>query len=306
MGQVYRKQLVEGVTIPAIIHNGNYFLIQMAVYEDGTISCWHKSDLEQFKNDLKKGWVVPEVPTGKNISVHGLGDFPVKEAEWSYNSKAYYNHVKEVVQILNPEMKNLYHTTQREIDKWKKARVVWSGSPTPCKQKEGLGYNLLKGDGCYIFFRQNGQLSLTYLTIYEDKTAKLEITGEESYTQEQIHKQIEQNLLCTSPGQEEWVMIEGLGKVLLAPSEYGKLPIEEKKKEIDSMFLQVAGEKTPHDRCMDAYYQYLVEPSDWSRERLREAYEAVPAHERMYLGDMDTKDRDFVRILYHPENKREV
>lgn len=40
MGNVYRKQLVEGVTIPAIIHNSSYFLIQMTVYEDGTVSCW--------------------------------------------------------------------------------------------------------------------------------------------------------------------------------------------------------------------------------------------------------------------------
>ena len=46
MSKVYRRQLVEGVTIPAIIHNGSYFLIDMAVYEDGTVSCWHKSGAE--------------------------------------------------------------------------------------------------------------------------------------------------------------------------------------------------------------------------------------------------------------------
>ncbi len=306
MGKVYRKQLVEGVTIPAIIHNSNYFLIQMAVYEDGTVSCWHKSDLRQFQNDLKRGWVVPSVPVRKEISVHGLGFFSVRQAEWQYNEKSYYSHVKKVVETLNPDMKNLYCTTKREEEKWEKARVVWSASPTPCKIKEGFGYSFLDGDGCYMFYRNNGQLSLTYLTIYADKTAKLDITGDKSYTQEQLHTLIEEKRLCTSPQGEEWVVIEGLGNVLLAPSEYGELSIKEKQKEIDSLFLQVAGEKTPHELCMNAYYQYLVEPTDWSREKLRQAYEAVPAHERMYLGDMDTKDSDFVRILYHPQNKREV
>ena len=34
MGKVYRQQRVEGITIPAIIHNGNYFYTNMAVYED--------------------------------------------------------------------------------------------------------------------------------------------------------------------------------------------------------------------------------------------------------------------------------
>ncbi len=59
MNRVYRKQMVEGVTIPAIIHNSSYFLIQMAVYADGIVSCWHKSDLTQFRQDLRRGWVTP-------------------------------------------------------------------------------------------------------------------------------------------------------------------------------------------------------------------------------------------------------
>lgn len=41
-------------------------------------------------------------------------------------------------------------------------------------------------------------------------------------------------------------------------------------------------------------------------EELRKTYEAVPESQRMYLGDMDTKDWDFIRILYRPDQKREV
>ena len=43
-----------------------------------------------------------------------------------------------------------------------------------------------------------------------------------------------------------------------------------------------------------------------NREVLRKAYEAVPESERMYLGDMDSKDSDYRRILYYPDKKREV
>ncbi len=73
MSKVYRRQLVEGVTIPATIHNGSYFLIDMAVYEDGTVSCWHKSYLQQFQQDLRKGWVVPKVPIGEKAFCHPFG-----------------------------------------------------------------------------------------------------------------------------------------------------------------------------------------------------------------------------------------
>ncbi len=49
-----------------------------------------------------------------------------------------------------------------------------------------------------------------------------------------------------------------------------------------------------------------VSIAEATRERLRAAYEAVPEHQRLFLGDMDTKDGDYKRILYHPERKRQV
>ena len=45
------------------------------------------------------------------------------------------------------------------------------------------------------------------------------------------------------------------------------------------------GRLTTHKRCREAFA----------------AYEAVPAHNRMYLGDMDTKDNDIRRILFPNE-----
>ena len=127
MNRVYRKQMVEGVTIPAIIHNSSYFLIQMAVYADGIVSCWHKSDLTQFRQDLRRGWVTPTVPTGKWLSVFQLGDYEIRQAKWAYDEARFYKRVRAVVNSLNPEMANLYKTTQREIDKWEKQPYALQG-----------------------------------------------------------------------------------------------------------------------------------------------------------------------------------
>ena len=54
--KVYYKRLIEGVTNHAIIHNGSYFLIDMPVYEDGTIDCWERVQLDEIQLQLKKGW----------------------------------------------------------------------------------------------------------------------------------------------------------------------------------------------------------------------------------------------------------
>lgn len=307
MSKVYRKQLVEGVTIPAIIHNSSYFLIELAVYEDGTVSCWHKSDLRQFQQDLQKGWVLPTVPIGESLSVTQLGSFPVLDARWKYHARSFYQHVKAIVRQLNPEMTNLYQTTQREIQKWDKARVRWSGSPTHCKLGNHIGYSLLDGRSYYIFYRQKEALYLTTLIAYADKTTQIEAAGEQFFTVEEIDAFFADGTLCTSPGKRgAWVIIDGLGELFLRPPACSPLTVQEKQGEFHTMLAQAAEEEDVLDRCIAAYHEYLTEPNDWARESLRKAYEAVPEHMRMYLGDMDTRDSDYIRILYHPEQKREV
>lgn len=303
MVKVYRRQRIEGVNIPAIIHNGGYFLIQMPVYEDGIVSCWHKSDLQQLQDDLRRGWITPGVPLGKELSVHNLGSFEVREARWDYDIQSYYQHVREVVQSLNPEMVNLYQTTPRELEKWDRLRIRWSADATPCKQKPGFGYDFWDGESSYIFCRQNDRLRLTPLTVFADKTVLIEALAEQYYNMEEIEQLFARGVLCTEPDGAEWVSLPGLGSVLLC----GKLlSAADKLGEIRDVMAALAGEDDSINICRRAYHYYLEEPSDWARENLRQKYEAVPEHQRIYLGDMDTRDSDYQRILYHPEQKREV
>lgn len=307
MSRVYRKQMVEGVTIPAIIHNSNYFLIQMAVYADGIVSCWHKSDLQQFQQDLRRGWVTPTVPTGKLLSVFHLGAFEIRQAKWLYDEAGFYQHVQEVVRSLNPEMANIYQTTQREIDKWNKLHVQFTADPTPCKEKPGFGYDFWDGESGYIFCRRPEGPCLTPLTCYADKTVQVEALGETYYNMEDIERLFVEGTLTTELKGEEWVRIEGLGDLLLAAMEgQADLTSADKLGEIADDINKLTGEEDSLEICRRAYHYYLEEPSDFSREKLRQKYEAVPEHLRMYLGDMDSRDTDYIRILYHPEDKREV
>ncbi len=306
MGHVYNKQVVEGITIPAIIHNGNYFLIQMAVYENGTVSCWHKSDLQQFRDDLKNGWVVTKIPINSQISIHSLGTFPICDAKWSFNSETYYSYVENVVRSLNPEMTNLYQITPRETKKWKSAHVFQAASPTPYKLKSAYGYNMLDGESNYIFYRKDNQIFLTPITVYADKTIRIDAEDEHFYSLKEIEELIAANILCTCPKGDELVKIENFGELLLAPPSYSRLSNDDKLAELTDEAVRLSGEKDSLDRCMDAHYQYLIDPNDNTREMLRKAYEAVPPHQRMFLGDMDTKDHDIIRILNYPNSKREV
>lgn len=303
MGRVYRKQRIEGVTIPAIIHNGQYFWLNMAVYEDGTVSCWNKTDLCDVPYQLKRGWLTPLMPEGKGLSVYGLCWLEIIKAEWKFNNDSYFEYVKETVRSLNPEMTNIYETTEREKAKWKDYHVGFTADPTPCKIGGRFGYRLVDGDKVNVLLRNDGKIQLTQMNIFADETFSIDGLGEDFFTLDDIEKMFKDKTLITSVKDGETVSFGALGEAVCKTVSFTK-PAE-KLKEIREKSLRVQNKPDAHERCQRAYHAYLVEPSEFNKNKLREAYEAVPEHERIYLGDMDTRNTDFERILYTDE-KREV
>ncbi|MFS0858475.1 hypothetical protein [Paenibacillus taichungensis] len=82
--------------------------------------------------------------------------------------------------------------------------------------------------------------------------------------------------------------------------------VDDKYLELLDMYKKLSGEQTTFEECRNAYHLYLEDPSEFNRGQLKEKYERVPEHQRLYLSDMDTKDMDYQRIIYTPEEKREV
>lgn len=302
MGKVYRQQRIEGVTIPGIIRNGGYFWQDLAVYEDGTVSIWDKIDLDDVPRKIASQKLVFSVPDGKGLSVFELCSLEIVSAKWNYDEKSYFEHIIETVKSINPEMENIYKTTPRERAKWKEHHVGFSASATPCKLGKSFGYELLSGKNAHILLRSNGALTLTELYCYADGT--FSIDGLEGFFGlEDIERMFKDKTLTTKPKKGEAVQLGDLG---IAETEtIGSVSQKNKLAEIKNKSLNAQGKPDAHTVAINAYHAYLVDPTEFYKNKLREAYEAVPEHERCYLGDMDTRDGDFRRILYS-DNKREV
>lgn len=302
MGKVYRQQRIEGVTISAVIRNGGYFWHSMAVYEDGTVSVWDKIDLDDVPQKIAAKKLMFNVPEGKELSVFELCSLKIVSAQWNYNEQSFYDRIVETVRSINPEMANIYKTTEREKSKWKEHHVGFSASPTPCKLGAKFGYDLLKGDNAHIFLRKDGGLILTELYCYADET--FSIDGLEGFFEfSDIERMFKDKTLSTKPKKGEKIILGDLG-VVEAEADFAVSP-KNKLSELKNKSLRVQGKPDAHEAAIKAYHAYLVEPTEFCKNKLREAYEAVPEHERCYLGDMDTRDSDFRRILY-TDNKREV
>ena len=156
-----------------------------------------------------------------------------------------------------------------------------------------------------IFLRESGKITLTVLSCYGDGTFSVDGLGEEYLTMEDIERLFAERTLCAAPVSGETVTLGALGTAKVTAAPDLAVPDKDKLEEIRNDSLQAQDKPDTLDLCREAYFAYLVEPCDFYKERLREAYEAVPEHQRCYLGDMDTRDTDYIRILYTNE-KREV
>ncbi len=305
MGQVYRKQRIEGVTVPAIIKNGQYFWHNMAVYEDGTVSCWDKVDLSDVPQKLASGKLSVCVPEGNGLSVFHCCYLKIESAKWNFDTESYYNFIRETVKKLNPEMANIYKTTDREKEKWRSYRVGFTADPTPFKLKGNFGYSMLDGNKMNIFLREHGKITLTMLSCYEDGTFSVDGLGEEYLTINDIERLFADGMLCASPESGETVTFGVLGTAKVTADPELAVSDKDKLDEIRNDSLRAQNKPDALELCRGAYFAYLADPCDFYKEKLREAYEAVPEHQRCYLGDMDTRDSDYIRILY-TDKKREV
>ncbi|MEH2315691.1 MAG: hypothetical protein V7K24_00810 [Nostoc sp.] len=79
-----------------------------------------------------------------------------------------------------------------------------------------------------------------------------------------------------------------------------KSRVEEQEfvKEVEDEIRRLNGQLTIGEICRQALTQYKYELNEANKEYLRQAYDAVPKHCRIYLGDMDDKDLEYRSILY--------
>jgi len=305
MSKIYRTKRIEGTTVPGIIHNGSYFMINVDVYEDGMVNCWELVDMHGLKNKLEQGWLVPRIPDEEHLSIFQLGYYKVEKADWLYTPETYYAHIQQTIYQLNPDAANIYTIHERERQLMQQRKIIYAPKAVPFYIENEFGYSTVDGSGFYIFYRGSKQNGLVYLNVYQDGRVDWMHDGQEYISDmDKVQKLFEDGTFFTDCNQPIQIQIDGLATITLSGS--ASASSADKYVELQEMHTRLQGGKTAMEHCRDCYHAYLEEPSEYKRERLREAYEQIPEHQRMFLGDMDSRDSDYVRIIYDPEDKREV
>lgn len=301
--KTYRKQIIEGVSIPGLIRNWNHYFTDLEIYEDGRVECWNFQDFAHFKKDVHRGWVAVNIPDGERISIHSLGEWTINKGAWQHNEASFIDYVWLIVQHLNPKLVNLYEYHEKKVNGITvgesgkgyiyKAHKRSPNDPFPGR-KTGKGLNL-------FFMDLQNVYHLVRLDIFgEDSILVNRYSEPFEIDLPQLEQMISKGQIVTELPVGAEVKILGLGKFTILEESYST-EVGEKLLEIKDMIKTLAGEPTSLEICVDVYDQYLKAPTKALKEALKVAYENIPEHEKMYVGDMDVKDTAVRMIIYGDE-----
>jgi hypothetical protein len=296
--EVFRTKpigLVRGFALPAFIRNMQYHFSPLTVYADGLIDCWDCVDLDLFHRKVKQGWVATEPPNDSILSIFNLGWAKVANADWMLTPSELLKEVERAVETLNPGRSGLVNMggEQHEV----RNGVKHSKYPRP----NGKPYFLdlsgapIFGDSTPVFLHKGSEFHLSQWTVYPDGTSQVG-SNFLRFPLDQVAQRLQGGDLATSAPNGSFVVVEGLGRFQVQAGGWGVKP-KERIREATDKIAKLRGENGSVHNCLQALHAYHADPREVTRERLREAYEAVPQHLRMYCGTMDEKDGPIRSVL---------
>lgn len=301
--KITRTEILEGFSIPGIIHNMQYHFTDLQIYSDGLISCWGMVDLPMFKDKLNKGWVVTSIPNGKPISIFNLGHWYIEDAEWEHTKESLYEFVYSLVKQLNPTLENLHNyngSDSKMIGKVNVAKHSMSTNPKPYyyDDRNSLFPKKNNGEKFHVFFRNDDSKTyLAELSLY--KSGHIEITNlpvKKTFKFDELNKLTNKGTIATELKIGEIVTILNLGSFKIKSGD--GVNIKFKIDELTDKFNEMNGRENSIAKCARIFEDYKHNPTKKLKNELREAYEVVPEHQRIFVGTMDTKDYEVKQIIY--------
>lgn len=298
--RTYRTKVIEGASIPGIIRNGTHFFVDLEVYEDGRVECWNFEDFEHFKRDVERGWVAVNVPNGEEIAIHSLGSWIVSDGSWNYNKDSFIEYVWSVVKQLNPQLDNIYRYSKKRVNG---ILIGESGTGRIYKEKKRIPNDPFPekviGTGINLFLKDTKEeYHLVRFDVYDkesiwvnrfDKPFEITLT--------QFEQMISEEKILSRLPLGAQVNIFGLG-VFRTKEEKYSVKVSEKLLEVKDTIRMLNGEPSTIELCREIYQKYMSTPTETLKEELKEAYENIPEHERVFVGDMDVKDTAVRMIIY--------
>ncbi|MCO7222950.1 hypothetical protein [Pleionea sp. CnH1-48] len=309
---VERIKRIAGYSVPGLLHDGSdYTFCNMDIYEDGLVDCGERVDLEGLEAGINSEKYVFEIPDHAELSFPKLGCWRIYEGRWLYNKDSYYEHLVEVLKVLNPELENLYSChgkTSIVVDDVEIPSLgEVDGYPIIKADEDDYFSERFKGERFAAFLKRgDDEYCLTSVCVFADSSITLSLTDQlVSISIEEFLAKVTNGDIVSNIPLESKVIIFGLGEFRVSECiDCGN--IQEVADELIDWVSKLNGEKTRTMRCYDAFIEYMTTPTVATREALKTRYELVPGHLRGYTtGNIEYRDIP-IRIILYGEQEIEL
>ena len=291
---------VSGVAVPAFIRNGDYYFTEVDVFADGLFECWGGVDLDFLARKFDEGWISPGVPAGSRMSIHDLMSAKVVSCEWRQNAASFHERLRDYLKALNPNQRDLYDFAGEDVEtrnggRWAKVGIM-KGSPRQHSESDISP----QGESRNAIVRMDGQTFLTVIRIYADGQIDVHPRFDQQrlVSFDEFGAMLNRQEICLSVPDGASIEIDSLGRMTVMDVMSCVEKPSDLLVEVSETIKKLNGEKGAIEKCREAFQNYLDKPTLETKDLLRAAYEAVPEHHRMYVGDMDTKDVPVRMIIF--------
>ena len=290
-----------GYAISGFINNWQCHHTTIDVYSDGVIDCWGFVDHNLFQGKLNQNWIVSAARHDQSISIFNLGRTDHSNGKWFNKPKDIKGLVTELIRDLNPSMKGVVDMkgSDTEVGGHVTYSKMGSSDKKPYRRSES---GILLGDVVPVIIKQDGGLfELSQLFIFEDSKFRVGIDSPlMSYTE--LEDLYQSGAILNKVDKGSRLCIPGVGE-FTCNTALGYIDIEDRLREVKDKLGVLNGNKSIVTQTAEQFDTFSEESSSENLEKLRGLYEQVPTHERMYCGDMDTKDYEIRRALYGDEHE---
>jgi len=292
------SQKAYGKSISVFISNPGCNLTTVDVYEDGVVDAWELLDLPAFKAKLQKQWVIP-APKDETqiIRVHHFGTTGFRHGDWWQSPASIFNQAEAIILSLNPCLTGLADV---EAITGTFERTALGILVVPCDKKP---YRMIKPDADEILGsvfpilrRFSDSFELTQLFLFSDGQAQIG-PGGELFPLDQMPFKFDCGEITNTAPKGSRVIFPGLGSIETT-QDFGIVTDKDRIGELTDKLRTMNGLTSIVTMTGLAFGEYENNPSPENKEALRKLYESVPAHLRLYCGDMDTRDYKIQEVLY--------
>jgi hypothetical protein len=294
--------------MPVFINNGPAHLDTLEVYEDGSINCWGMVDLRLFRRKLRAGWVSTR-PASKaqEISVFEFGRARFQGARWERTARDLDHAVVTALRQLRPpggRRVDMKGSETRRVGGLPMAKLGISFSSRNRFRVDARTGRMIQGDSSAVLRVLPKGFELTRLVVYRDGRLQL---GEDPalIRLSQLGDLFAQGVIANRAPQGSRVVVPGLGS-FVAAADFGRLTPQDRILELEDKLREMRGRLSIVILVRRAFRGYQRRPTAKRKERLRELYERVPTHMRIYCGDMDTLDLEIRAVLYGETRQLEM